>query len=58
MCVCHSVLTLHDNMRFKKKQAINTNAEVAPWLQKGGVRRNNADMIKVSARLCERDDEY
>lgn len=57
--MCHSVLTLHDNVRLKKqKQAINTNAEVAPWLQKVGVRWNNADMIKVSAHLCERDDEY
>lgn len=57
--MCHSVLTLHDNVRLKKqKQAINTNAEVAPWLQKVGVRWNNADMIKVSAHLSERDDEY
>lgn len=49
-CVC-VIVSSHGMMSHEK--AINTNAEVAPWLHKGGVRCKSADMIKVFVCLCE-----
>lgn len=57
MCVGVCVIVSSHCMTMWDEKAINTYAEVAPWLQEGGVRGKSTDMIKLFACLFEKNGE-
>ena len=51
MCVGVCATVSSHCLTMWDEKSINTNAEVAPWLQEGGVQGKSTDMIKLFCML-------